>query len=498
MKEKVVTMPKIDFVDTTLRDGHQCLWATRMTTEMMLPIAEKLDSAGFRAIELMGVVHFDACLRYLHEDPWERIRLMKSHIKSTPLQAFIRSGCVLGFDLCPDDLNELWVETLIENGIDRLVGFDGLHDFDNVAPYLNHAKKHGATTIAWLIYSVSPVHTDELYIEKAKEIIKRANVDEIVIQDTSGVLTPERAGTLIPALKAVIGDIRLGLHGHSLVGLSQRTYLEAVKCGVDNVYTCISPIADGNAPPSIQTSLKNFRHMGYETDMSDTDIAEISSHFEDIATLAGHSFGEAQDFDAAQFHHQIPGGVLSNLASQLKALGIPEKIDEVLNECGRVREDLGWPIQVTPFMVVQATLNLIKGERYSVVPDEVKKYALGYFGKHLAPVEPNALDRIVERGSQSIALSRPKLAPVVPSLKKRFPQASKEELLLRYAFPEEMVNNLGKKIDADGGLSTVTLPLAHLVNELINTRRKPFVFVQNGNFQLKAEQNRSEVAGSVK
>ena len=436
-------MAKVKFVDTTLRDGHQCLWATRMSTAMMQPIMERMDGIGFEAIEIMGAVHFDACVRYLKDDPWERIRLFRKHVRG-PLQLITRSRCALGFELQPLDIHRLWVERLVACGIDRLVAFDGLHDLDNLAEGLLYAKSLGAYTIGWLIFSDSPIHTDELYASKAREFIDRAGVDTVMIEDTSGILTPERARTLIPAIKKAIGDRPLALHTHNLVGLAQRTCIEAVELGVESLYTCIAPIADGNAPPSVQTTVRNLRHLGHEIDLDVAAIADVSAYLTEVADRGGFPPGAPNDFDAANFGHQIPGGVLSNLVSQLESAGLGHRIDEVLAECSRVREELGWPIMVTPFsqlVGVQATLNVLEGERYARIPDEVKRYGLGYYGKLPAPVEPEVLDRIVENGSPTIALSPPELEPAVDALRRQYPNASDDERMLRYAFPAHVLDD---------------------------------------------------------
>ena len=436
-------MAKVKFVDTTLRDGHQCLWATRMSTAMMRPIMEPMDRIGFEAIEIMGAVHFDACVRYLKDDPWERIRLFRERVRG-PLQVITRSRCALGFELQPFDLHRLWVERLMACGVDRLVAFDGLHDLDNLADGLLHAKSLGAYTIGWLIFSESPVHSDALYASKAREFIERAGVDTVMIEDTSGILTPERVRTLIPAIKGAIGERPLALHTHNLVGLAQRTCIEAIELGVESLYTCIAPIADGNAPPSVQTTIRNLRHLGHEIDLDDAAIAEVSDWLARVAERGGFPPGAPNDFDAANFGHQIPGGVLSNLASQLRSAGLGHRLDEVLAECSRVREELGWPIMVTPFsqlVGVQATLNVLEAERYARVPDEVKRYALGYYGALPAPVEPGVLDRIVENGSPTIALAPPERAPVVDALRRQYPSASDDERLLRHSFPAHVLDD---------------------------------------------------------
>jgi len=447
-------MSRIGIIDTTLRDGHQCLWATRMTTAMMAPVLDRMDRIGFEALELYGAVQFDSCVRFLREDPWARMRLFKERIRRTQRQAIIRSKCALRFELEPDDISRLWVERLVANGMHRIVGFDGLHDLDNLYDTLTHAKRLGAFTVGWLIFSESPVHTDAFYAAKAREFLDRCGVDALMIEDTSGILTPERTRTLVPAIKAEIGEVRLGLHVHNLVGLAQRTQIAAVEMGVDHLYTCISPIADGNAPPSVQTTLKNLRYLGHDLALDDDLIGDVSRHFAKEAEWAGKPFGRPQDFDVGNFSHQIPGGVMSNLASQLEAAGLGEKLGAVLDECGQVRAETGWPIMVTPFsqfVGVQATLNVITGERYVRVPDEMKKFVLGYYGKANAPVDPNVLDKIVENGPRSVALQPPVREPALPALRKRYLDADDEELMLRHSFPEAEVNAMYAAVGARGG-----------------------------------------------
>ncbi len=474
-------MPSVKIVDTTLRDGHQCLWATRMSTPMMMPVLDRMDRVGFDVIELMGAVHFDTCVRFLGENPWDRLRLFRERFRRTTRQAIVRSKCALRFDLEPDDINRLWYERLVRNGIESLIAFDGLHDLDNLEDGLKLAKRLGARTQGWLIFSESPVHTDTLYVAKAREFLDRCDVDALMIEDTSGILTPERLRTLAPALQAEIGDVPLGLHTHNLAGLGQSLYIEAARLGIDNIYTCVAPIADGNAPPAIQTTARNLRHYGHDIDVDDALLSEISQHFQDVADRSGHPPGRPQDFDAASFDHQIPGGVMSNLVSQLEAAGLIEKLPAVLEECGRIRAETGWPIMVTPFsqfVGVQATLNVLTGERYRQIPDEMKKYVLGYYGKLLSPVAPDVLDRIVENGSKHIALTPPKPEPALPALRKRHPSADDEELLLWHSFPEEVVKNMFSAtpdtIDYAGGA------LLHLIEEVAKRPRLSRVFISKG------------------
>ena len=333
----------------------------------------------------------------------------------------------------------------------------------------------------------------QLLFEEPQEICLCFSVEgkaRLIIEDASGVLTPERAATLVPALKKEIGDMPLGLHMHSLVSLPQTTYLEAVKHGVDNLYCCVWPVADGNAPPSVQTTVRNLRYAGYDVEINDQAVDEISRHFEEQAFLHDKPMGEVQDFNLAHFDHQIPGGVLSNLTSQLREVGLEHKLPHVLEECGRVREDLGWPIQVTPFaqfLAVQGTFNAIHGERYSVVPDEVKKYALGYFGKHLSPVDPNVLDRIVERGSKAISLEIPDVEPGVDRLRARYPGMSDEERFLRYSFPEEISEAALSGPPIAPLPPILTSSFVDLLKALRNMKRGTQVFIQQGGVEITME-----------
>lgn len=481
-------MSTMKIIDTTFRDGQQCLWATRMPTGAMLPVAEELDNAGFEAIEVVGAVQFDAAVRYLREDPWERLRLLRQRMTKTPMQAVIRSRCVLGFDLLPQDVNDLWIERLVANGIRSFVAFDGLHDLDNVVPSLRLAKQLGAHTVGWLTFSDSPVHTDALYVAKAREYIERANVDGVLIEDASGVLTPERVATLVPALKAAIGNRQLGVHTHGLLGLPQRTQLSAAGLGVDHIYTCVPPLADANAPPSVFTTVWNLEQSGYPTGVLLDRLRTVERHLEFVAHREGFQRGKPADFDASFFKHQIPGGVLSNLAAQLKAAGLQDRLPKVLEECGRVRAELGWPIQVTPFaqfIGVQATLNVIHGDRYRIVPNEIKKYALGHYGKLLAPVDPNVLDRIVSNGSGEIT-DKPKTPePMLPLARKRYPKANGDELILHLSFDPAILEPMRSNRPDYASWSISDKPIVHLLKEIAKRPTASRVYIAGGGFSVE-------------
>jgi oxaloacetate decarboxylase (Na+ extruding) subunit alpha len=479
-------MKTIKFMDTTLRDAHQSLWATRMTTAMMLPVAERMDRIGYDAIDLMGLIQFDVAVRYLKEDPWERVKLVRQKITRTPMQSSIRSKSLTGFDVVPNDILLLWCDRLLANGLRRVRAFDALADLDNIVYILKHAKAQGAYAVGALVYGHSPVHTDALYAQKTKELIERAQVDSIMLKDACGLLTPDRIRTLVPAMKAVMGDVPLELHSHCLTGLAPLVYLEGVKLGVDQVHTSIAPLANGPAQPATQTIARNLRAMGYRVDLDERLISEVSTHFRRVAEQEGKPLGVPMEYDAFHFEHQVPGGMHTNFQMQLSQAGLGHKIDDVLQECAQIRRELGWPIMVTPFAQLvgtQAVLNVVQGERYRVVPDEVKKYALGYYGRLLAPVEPNVLDRIVANGSSRIALRPEPMPDGVPDLRRRYPNMSDEERLLRYSFAGNQVDEM----IAAGPTKTeyrFQTPIAQLLSELARRPRLKRVHIRKGDTSL--------------
>lgn len=436
---------KIGIIDTTLRDAHQCLWATRMKTAHMLPIAERMDRIGFDQIDLAGPIQFDVCVRYLKENPWERVRMMRERIRTTPLRFLVRSKNLMTFDMLPDDIIELWVERVVANGFGVVGAFDGLNDVDNMLTSIRAAKRLGVRTFGALSYSLSPVHTDELYVRTAKALVESGVVDAVMLKDAAGLLTIDRIRSLVPAIKQVIGATPLEIHSHCLTGIAPLVYIEAVKCGADQLHASIGPMADGPAQPSVQSMVRNLRLLGYELALKDGLIDEVSNHFTRIAEAEDKPLGALMEYDEFHYAHQIPGGMLSNFKSQLEHAGLADRYDHLLAEVARVRRELGYPIMITPFAQLvgtQAVLNLLHEERYKVVPNEVKKYALGYYGKLLAPIEPEVLDRIVENGARHIALTPVAPEPAVAALRRKYPGITDDERLLRYMFAGSQVDDM--------------------------------------------------------
>lgn len=464
---------KIRLIDVTLRDAHQCLWATRMTTAMMRDIAPRLDDAGFEAIDLVGGAVFDVCVRYLREDPWERMRILSSWVKKTPLIIHARGQSLFTFEFFADDVVALSVERFAANGMRYHTLYDALNDIRNLEIPIREAKRHGLRVVPGIVYTHSPVHTDVYYVAKAKALVK-LGVDAIFIKDPSGLLLPERVQTLVPALKKAIGDLPLQLHMHCSSGLAPYTALQAVDRGVDVVHTATSTLANGVSHSPTERFTENCRHRGHEVAIDLAPVREVADRLAYIAEREGKPVGQVLEYDEFHYHHQIPGGMVSNLKHQLETIGFAHRLEEVMEEAGHVRADLGYPIVVSPFaqyIVTQAVLNVVgrdKGRaRYDTVPDEVRLYVQGGYGEIAGRIDPSLYDKIT-RGAAPIT-ERPG-ARVPPALERirrtRGPFKSDDDLLLAAYYDTTQYGAL----KAAGAIKTeyplMETPLLTLVKEL--------------------------------
>jgi len=428
---------KIRLIDVTIRDGHQCLWATRMTTAMMKEIATDLDNAGFEAIDLVGGAVFDVCVRFLREDPWERMRILNTWVTKTPLIIHTRGQSLFTFEFFADDIVELAAERFAANGMHYHTVYDALNDIRNLEIPIRAARRQGIHVVPGLVYSFSPVHTDAYYVRKAKELLA-IGIDGIFIKDPSGLLRPERVATLVPALKAAIGDMPLQLHMHCLSGLAPYVALLAVEYGVDTVHTATSILANGASHPPTELFARNCRRRGYDVDIDLAPIDRVADRLAFIAAREDKPIGQVLEYDEFHFHHQVAGGMISNLRVQLETVGLEDRIEEILEEAGRVRADLGYPIVVSPFaqyIITQAVLNVMsldKGrERYQTVPDEIKLYVRGGYGEIVGEIAANLYDQITH-GAEAIT-ERPGalVPPALERLRKtRGPFESDDDLLL--------------------------------------------------------------------
>lgn len=472
---------RISLIDVTLRDAHQCLWATRMTTGMISELAPILDRAGFEAIDLVGGAVFDVCVRYLREDPWERMRIVSAWVENTPLIVMTRGQSLFTFEFFPDDIVALTAERIYANGMRYHTPYDALNDMRNMEVPVRAAKQVGLYVDAGVVYTVSPVHTDEYYARKIKELVA-LGADAIYLKDPSGLLTPERAATLIPVAKAACGGLPLQLHSHCLTGLAPYVAIQAVTLGVDTVHTATSTLANGASHPSTEQFIGNIARRGYDTGVDLARVEEAAEKLRYIARREDRPLGAILEHDAFHYEHQMPGGMISNLKSQLASLGIENKLPVILEEAARVRRDLGYPIIVSPFaqfVITQAVLNVMGKERYATVPDEVRKYVLGYYGEIAGPIDQDIFDRIA-RGAEPIA-ARPGdlLEPGISRLKReRGPFASDDDLLLAAFYPDSELSALRAAGPIDTRYPLASTPLLTLVREIALRRDiKSFHFV---------------------
>lgn len=439
-------MSKVKITETVLRDGHQSLIATRLKTQEMLPILENLDKIGYNALEMWGGATFDACLRFLNEDPWERLRTIRKYIKNTRLQMLLRGQNILGYKHYSDDIVVDFVKKSIYNGIDIIRIFDALNDIRNLRVALETTKKEGAHAQAAISYTISPVHNIETYINLAKNM-ESMGADSICIKDMSGLLTPYFTFELISSLKRTV-KIPLELHSHATSGLASMTYLKGIEAGVDIIDTAISPFALGTSQPPTEPLVAALEKTKFDTELSMNKLNTIAEYFKPLREKymeKGLLNPKVLGVNINTLVYQVPGGMLSNLINQLQAQNALNKFDEVLREVPRVREDLGYPPLVTPTSQIigtQAVLNIITGERYKVVPKEVKAYVKGMYGKSTVPIKQEIIRKVIGDGEvitcRPADLLKPQLNNIRNEIKEYLEQ---EEDVLTYAlFPQVALN----------------------------------------------------------
>lgn len=444
---------QVRFVETVLRDGQQSQIATRMKTEDMLPILETMDQAGYYALEVWGGATFDSCLRFLNEDPWQRLRDIRAKVKNTKLQMLLRGQNLLGYRNYADDVVEEFVTKSVENGIDIVRIFDALNDTRNLTTAINATRNAGGHAQVAVSYTTSPVHTVDYYVNLAKEV-EALGADSLCIKDMAGVLTPQVTYELVSQIKQAI-QLPLEIHTHATSGTSEMVYLKAAEAGADMIDTAISSFSGGTSQPATETLAIALDGLGFETKLDMDKLTEIADYFNPIRDRfreEGLLNPKVKDTEPKTLIYQVPGGMLSNLLSQLTEQGNADKYDEVLAEVPKVRADLGYPPLVTPLSQMvgtQALMNVLSGERYKLVPKEIKDYVKGYYGRPPAPIDPT-IGAEISDGEEVITV-RPAdlIEPQLPQIRKEIKQYAKsEEDVLSYAlFPEQAKDFLGRRED---------------------------------------------------
>ena len=433
---------KLKITETVLRDGHQSLIATRMTTAEMLPILEAMDDVGYHALEMWGGATYDACIRFLDEDPWDRLRAIRKLVKKTNLQMLLRGQNLLGYKHYADDVVDEFVNKAVSNGIDIIRIFDALNDTRNLESAIKATKKYGAHAQGCVSYTISPVHTNDMFVQLGKEI-EQMGADSFCIKDMAGLLDPYGTYDMIKELKSKL-KIPVELHTHATSGLGSMTYMKAVEAGVDIIDTAISPFAEGTSQPPTEPLVAAFQGTEWDTGLDLAKLDKITEHFRPIREkyiASGLMDPKLMGVDINTLLYQVPGGMLSNLVSQLKESNAMDKFEEVLREVPRVREDFGYPPLVTPSSQIvgtQAVLNVVMGERYKMVPNEARQLVKGMYGKTTVPIKEEIVKKILGDEKQITCRPADLLPPEMAQAKKDAAEymQQEEDVLTQAFFPK--------------------------------------------------------------
>lgn len=483
-------MSEIRFVDTTVRDGSQSLWAIGMRTDMILPIAQRLDDAGFDAIEIMATSFEKKLIRDLHEDPWERLVEVRKRITKTPLR-MIRGRQLAAFQITPDAMEDLWYERMAAMGIGQIRLSDSSNTPDGWKKNMVRARKVGIDVIINLIFSLSEKHSNEYYAERAREAAK-LRPHRICLKDPGALLTPERVKTLAPVVLAHAGGIPVEFHTHCNTGLGLLCTLEAIRCGIHIVNAAIPPLAESSSNPSLFDVVRNAKAMGYAPKIDEELLRPVEDHFREIAQRESFPIGSPAAYNVQHYQHQVPGGMISNLRFQLGAAGLSDKLDAVLEEIARVRIDFGYPIMVTPysqFVGAQAVLNVISGERYKQVSDEIIQYAAGGWGREESEsIHPDVRDKILSRPRARALAQMNYEQPTLGQLREQYggPGVSDDDLLLHFFTSVDQVAQMRRERQ-HRQQGQGTQGLRTLIEKLASSRSVRYIQIRSGNNTLNMQ-----------
>ena len=433
----------VKIVETVLRDGHQSIAATRMRIVDMLPVLEKIDNAGYHAVEAWGGATFDACLRFLHEDPWQRLRLLKKNLPHTPIQMLLRGQNVLGYTNLADDVVSEFVKRSVDNGVSIIRIFDALNDTRNLETAMRATKEAGGHAQGCIVYTISPYHKDADFVKLGKELVQMG-ADSICIKDMAGLLRPYEAYNLVKALKAEI-NVPIDLHTHFTSGMGDMTYMKAIEAGVDIVDTALSPFSCSTSQPCTESLVAALQGSAYDTGINLPLLHDLADYFKGVKKdlVEDFNLNTNTPIDPKVLTFQIPGGMLSNLLNQMKEMGVADKYPQLLEEMPRVRAELGYPPLVTPTSQIvgtMAVLNVAVG-RYKMIPREVKDLVAGKYGRTPAPIDPEIKRLVIGEAEPVTCRPADLIEPQLEKFRARlaedgYPNASTEDLLSYISFPE--------------------------------------------------------------
>jgi oxaloacetate decarboxylase alpha subunit len=434
----------IEFVDQTLRDGQQSLWGFRMRAYQAAAALPHIDRTGFRTVDLTGGGPFTVLVRQFRDDPWATVDFIIANLPRSSPRAGVRTLAVGGFGFTPDAIIDLWIQTLTRHGIESFWLFDCLYDMPVMKRKAAVIRDAGCEPVPAIMYGLTELHDDAFFASVAREMATWDGVRSIYLEDAPGILTPERAATLIPALRQAAPSIRFELHSHNTTGLAPLVYAEGMRHGIDILHTCSLPMANGPSLPSTEAMIEILTELGHTHGLDESQLSPVAEAFTREAHAADYILGTPNEYRMLPYKHQLPGGMTGTLTNQLAEHGMADRIGEVIEEIVVVRSELGEPIMATPFsqfVGIQAVLNIVTGDRYSIVPDEVIQYTLGHYGPLMRPVEPEVADRILAQPRAAVLEKWERPQPTLADLRAQLGSGlSDEELLLRALLPDGEVD----------------------------------------------------------
>jgi oxaloacetate decarboxylase alpha subunit len=480
-------MAHIQFLDETMRDGQQSLWGMRMQAGMALPVAPMVDRTGYSVIDLTGSSMFECLIKYCYENPWEGLDLLVNSMPRTPIRAGMRSNASVTFGVTPDTLMDAWMRQLNVHGVRSYWIYDVLFNIDKTLRLAKVAKEFGSEVAGAIMFTLSPVHTDDYYADKADKLAASDDIDTLLLYDTAGVLEKERLSTLLPAIKAKSHGKPIEFHSNNLLGQSAKAYLDAIDLGATILHTAVKSMANGPSVPSVESMAKNVELLGHTHNL-DTDLfAPVSDHFEKVGEAAGFLVNQHAEYDVLSIQHQVPGGMVGTLKAQLVQNGMSARLDDVLKETAAVRKELGYPGMATPFSQLvgtQAVLNIVTGKRYSSIPDEVIQYAAGFYGETAGPIDPNVKDIIMSSPRAKQVVASPPPQPSIEDLRAEYGTDDDDELILRALVPGEGLEKMRKSGPVRTTYSYLSSPELQEVSRLMKIAQSPLVQVISDDFEM--------------
>jgi oxaloacetate decarboxylase alpha subunit len=480
-------MAHIEFLDETMRDGQQSLWGMRMQACMALPAAPLLARTGFRVVDLTGSSHFEVLIRHCRENPWDMLDLLVAAMPNTRIRSGMRANASVTFGVTPDSLMDAWMHQLNRHGCRSFWIYDVLYNIDKMLRLAKVAKQYGSEVAGAIMYTMSPVHSDEYFADKAWKLASCPDIDTILLYDTAGVLERERLSTLLPAIRAKARGKPIEFHSNNLLGQSTRAYIDAIDQGVTILHTASRPMANGPSVPSTEIMVQNVEMLGHTHSIDKSMLAPVAEHFERVGKAAGFPVNQFAEYNVLSLQHQIPGGMMGTLKAQLAQHKMSHRLDEVLLETAKVRRELGYPGMATPFsqlVGIQSVLNIVTGERYKIVPDEVIKYAAGHYGKSVAPIDANVLDKVLGAPNAPNILATPPEQPTIEELRRRYGTQDDDELILRALVPEADLQRMREAGPIQTTFPLLSSPQLEEVAQLMRTVQAPVIQYMSERFAV--------------